>query len=95
VGRNYKKLGPIEPGNYRINRDTRVGGEERFRLKPSFRVGCQESLRSSFLMEIGDSRPHGCIQILKGRAKTHTEFKKLQQVLEAWPNATNKLLVVQ
>jgi hypothetical protein len=103
VGRNYGWMGPIEPGKYRMNRDTRVGGAERFRLepippRPGWRVRLPGwmpgALRGGFLLGIGDYISHGCIQVVKGDSKATAQYKKLEQLLEAQPIARNELVVV-
>jgi hypothetical protein len=103
VGRKYKKMGPIEPGKYKINRDPRVGGAERFRLEPipplpGWRVRLPSwmpgSLRGGFLLGIGDLVTHGCIMVLEEDSKASAQYKKLQQELEAQPTASNELVVV-
>jgi hypothetical protein len=103
VGRKYKKMGPIEPGKYRVNRDTRVGGAERFRLEPippvaGWRVRLPSwmpgSLRGGFLLGVGDLITHGCIMVLKEDRKASAQYEKLQQLLEAQPTASSELVVV-
>jgi len=103
VGRKYKYMGPIEPGKYRMNRDTRVGGAERFRLepmppRPGWRVRLPSwmpgSLRGGFLLGLGNLVSHGCIMVQKEDSKASAQYKKMLQLLEAQPTASNELVVV-
>lgn len=102
-GRKYKKMGPIEPGTYRMNRDTRAGGIERFRLEPippppGWRVWLPGwipgSLRGGFMMGIGQFVSHGCIQILDTDDKAIAQYQKMMQLLQAQPNAIHEMVVV-
>ena len=104
VGRKYKKMGPIEPGEYRIRLDTREGGEEHFRLEPDppvpgWRVWLPGwmpgALRGGFLFGIGSLTTHGCIMVLEDDSTASGQYRKLQQVLLARSTASNKLVVVR
>jgi hypothetical protein len=103
VGRKYKWMGPIEPGKYRMNRDTRGGHAERFRLepippRPGWRLWLPSwmpgSLRGGFLLGLGDLVSHGCIQVLKEDGKTSAQYRKMLELLEPQPTASNELVVV-
>ena len=104
VGRKYKKMGPIEPGEYRIRLDTREGGEERFRLEPEppvpgWRVWLPGwmpgSLRGGFLLGMGSLTTHGCIMVLEADGTANAQYRKLQSLLLARSTASNKLVVVR
>jgi hypothetical protein len=103
-GRKYKKMGPIEPGEYKIRLDTREGGEERFRLEPDppvpgWRVWLPGwmpgSLRGGFLFGMGTLTTHGCIMVLDEDSVAHAQYRKLQQLLLSASTASNKLVVVR
>lgn len=102
VGRKYKKLGPVEPGKYKMNPDTHVGGAERVRLEPippraGWRVWLPSwmpgSLRGGFLMGIGTST-HGCIVVLKEDDKASAQYKRMLQLLDGQPSGINELVVI-
>jgi hypothetical protein len=102
VGRKYKKMGPVEPGKYRMNRDTRAGGAERVRLEPipphpGWRVWLPGwvpgSLRGGFLLGVGNLT-HGCIVVLKGDSKASAQYQKMLELLQEQPTATHELVVV-
>lgn len=102
VGRKYKWVGPVEPGKYRMNRDTRAGGEQRFRLEPippnpGWRVRLPSwipgSLRGGYLLTFG-TFTHGCIIVRKEDPKARAQYEKVLQMLEAESHASNRLLVV-
>jgi len=103
MGRKFKKMGPIEPGKYRMNRDTRVGGEGRLRLEPipphpGWRVWLPGwmpgSLRGGFLLGIG-GLSHGCIVVIKEDSKASAQYRRMLQLLEEQPIASNELVVVR
>jgi hypothetical protein len=103
VGRKYKGMGPIEPGKYRMNRDTREEGAERFRLEPippppGWRVWLPGwmpgALRGGFLLGLGRVVSHGCIQVEKEDAKAGAQYKEMLRLLEAHLNARHELVVV-
>ncbi len=102
VGRKYKWVGPIEPGKYRMSRDTRAEGAERLRLepippRPGWRVRLPSwmpgSLRGGFLLTFG-TYTHGCIIVRKEDDKARAQYEKVLQMLEAESHAGNHLLVM-
>jgi hypothetical protein len=104
VGRKYKKMGPIEPGEYRIRLDTREGGDGRFRLEPvppvpGWRVWLPGwmpgALRGGFLLGMGSLTTHGCIMVLEADSTAYEQYRNLQNILLAQSTATNKLVVVR
>jgi hypothetical protein len=104
VGRKYRQMGPIEPGEYRIRLDTREGGEDRFRLEPvppvpGWRVWLPAwmpgALRGGFLLGIGSLTTHGCIMVLEADSTASAQYRKLQHSLLARSTASNKLVVVR
>jgi hypothetical protein len=103
-GRKYKRMGPIEPGKYRMHLDTRAGGIERVRLEPvpappGWRVWLPGwipgSLRGGFLMGLGKFVSHGCIQVLQTDAEATAQYNRVYRLLEARPNAIHELVVVR
>jgi hypothetical protein len=104
IGRKFKRVGPIEPGKYRINHDTRAGGAERFRLEPvppvpGWRVWLPGwmpgALRGGFMLGLGDLVTHGCIMVLRQDSKVSAQYKKVQELLAPQSTARNELLVVR
>jgi hypothetical protein len=103
VGRKYKQTGPIEPGRYRINPDTRTGGKEIFRLEPvppvpGWRVWLPGwmpgALRGGFLLGPGSLITHGCIMVRKIDRTASAQYKKLEELLNSQPGAGNTLEVL-
>lgn len=101
-GRKYKQVGPIEPGVYRINLDTRPGHSDRFRLEPiphhpGWRVRLPSwmpgSMRGGYLLTLG-TYTHGCIVVLKTDSKAKAEYMKVLELLQTEPYGSKRLVVV-
>jgi hypothetical protein len=101
TGREYKRRGPIEPGEYKMNPDARRGHSERFELEPipvnpGWRVRLPSwmpgSLRGGFLLGLGDAT-HGCITVLKEDPIAKAQYEKMLQFLQA-QGGNNYLRVV-
>jgi len=91
TGREYKKKGPIEPGEYQMNPDPRPGHTGRFELEPipanpGWRVRLPSwmpgSLRGGFLLGLGEYT-HGCITVLKEDPTAKAQYEKMRQFLQA------------
>jgi hypothetical protein len=102
TGRKYMKKGPIEPGDYKMNRDIRPGHPGRFVLEPvpanpGWRLRLPGwmpgSLRGGFLLGLG-SATHGCITVLKEDPTARAQYGKMLQLLQA-EQGSNYLRVVR
>jgi RHS repeat-associated protein len=95
---NVRDLGPIVPGEYRMNRDLRAGHEGIYRLEPIphhpwwdgllVRMGLK---RGGFELHRG-TRTVGCINVLKTDESAMNEYRELLKLLEA-EDGRNYLLV--
>jgi hypothetical protein len=76
--------GPIVPGNYNMNEDSRPGHENWWRLEPSPKVaGWKVRLglaRGGFAFHLG-SRSKGCITANKKNHDTVSDFRNLHNLL--------------
>ena len=79
-------LGPIEPGKYQMNKDTRKGHELWYRLEPiprvpgwAVRLGLQ---RGGFALHLG-SLSEGCINIDKNDPNLRQQFNDLLNMLNS------------
>jgi hypothetical protein len=91
TGREYKRKGPIEPGEYKMNPDPRPGHTARFELEPippnpGWRVRLPSwmpgSLRGGFLLGLGHDT-HGCITVQKDDPTAKAQYEKMRQFLQA------------
>ena len=91
TGREYKKKGPVEPGEYQMNPDARPGHAGRFELEPiphnpGWRVRLPGwmpgSLRGGFLLGLGHDT-HGCITVLKDDPTAKAQYEKMREFLQA------------
>jgi len=87
--------GPIPPGEYKMNPDTRKGQTDRYRLEPMpaipgilVRLGLA---RGGFELHPGH-RTLGCINALKDDPNTMNQYHQLQQLLDS-ETGSNYLLV--
>jgi RHS repeat-associated protein len=88
-------LGPVQPGEYRMNRDLRAGHEGFYRLEPvppipGYLVR-SHARRGGFGLHPG-RRTLGCINVLKDDPKAMQQYKQMLNLLEA-EDGQNYLLV--
>jgi RHS repeat-associated protein len=92
---NDKDLGPIQPGEYRMNTDTRAGHESFYRLEPVPQIpGWKVDLglaRGGFELHPG-SRSLGCITANKNDPQAMQQYQQLNQLLQS-EDGNNWLLV--
>ena len=92
---NDSNLGPIQPGEYKMNSDTRLGQELFYRLEPvppvhwwQFYLGLR---RSGFELHPG-THSLGCITTDKSNPQAMEQYQQLFQLLQS-ENGNNWLLV--
>jgi hypothetical protein len=94
---NSPDLGPIQPGEYRMNRDSRPGHEQWYRLEPiPQRSGWAVTMhveRGGFALHPG-GRSLGCITADKNNPQAMAQLNALLQLLQD-EDGMNYLLVTQ
>jgi RHS repeat-associated protein len=87
--------GPIKPGGYKMNPDTRKGQTDRYRLEPDPPIpGWKVDLgleRGGFELHPGH-RTLGCINVLKDDPNAMNQYQQLQQLLDS-ETGSNYLVV--
>jgi RHS repeat-associated protein len=88
-------IGPIVPGEYRMNRDSRPGHEGIYRLEPIPKIPWWQYYsglkRGGFELHPG-TRTVGCINVLKTDPRALAQYDRLRKLLEA-EDGRNYLLV--
>jgi RHS repeat-associated protein len=78
--------GPIKPGDYKMNPDTRPGQTDRYRLEPQPTIpGWKVTLgleRGGFELHPGH-RTLGCINVLKDDPNAMQQYQRLRQLLDS------------
>jgi RHS repeat-associated protein len=88
--------GPIKPGNYKMNPDTRQGQTDRYRLEPQPPI---PGWKVRLFLERGGFELHpghitlGCINVLKDDPNAMQQYQQLQQLLNS-QTGSNFLTVV-
>jgi RHS repeat-associated protein len=93
---NANELGPIQPGEYKMNTDTRPGNQSFYRLEPvppipgwKVKLGLE---RGGFELHPG-SRSLGCITTNKNDPQAMQQYQQLDQLLQSEGDGNNWLLV--
>jgi RHS repeat-associated protein len=88
-------IGPIVPGNYNMNQDTRPGHEGFWRLEPNPKIPAWKYYmglaRNGFELHPG-GRSAGCITVNKKSAKAMDQYNKVNSLLQQ-ENGSNQLTV--
>jgi RHS repeat-associated protein len=87
-----KDIGPIQPGEYKVNPDNRPGHKDWFRLEPQPTIpGWQFWKRNGFALHLG-TFSLGCITVNKSSPAATNQFQDLQRLLQS--EAGNNYLLV-
>ena len=87
-----KDVGPIPPGNYKMNPDDRPGHQNWFRLEPQPVIpGWQFWKRNGFALHLG-TLSLGCINADKNNPNSVQQFQDLQKMLQ-FESGNNNLTV--